>query len=135
MATFTTDQIEAKALEVFEMRQANYRRHIGVSFVPGKFAGEERAFCLASAVERLEREDEARQQAQAVIDSMSRMSDAGIRRELASIEDRRYQPHYFLITNTKDVNRDFAAMAKYHAELARREALAAANTIKTHEVA
>lgn len=120
MQTFTAEQIEARALELFNERKANRARRDRWSADAMRFEGKEREFCMASAKTRLEQEAYDAAQAEAEIARWSRVSTPALKAMIDDLERRRSHPDYTLAVRTVEQDADRSDYYRMRAEYTRR---------------
>lgn len=115
--TTTTEQIEARALELHNTRNANATRH---GWIPQKFEGRERAFCLSEAAHRLSEEARLAEEAAAEIAYWSRASTPALKAMISALEAQRKNLNYVAVTPFVTMDRDADELRRMRFEYTRR---------------
>lgn len=116
----TQAQIETRALELFHTREENRSKRELRSFVPGKFEGIERQFCINAARQNIEAGLINEAKAQAVIASMADLTDDDLRDCIRRIENQQSASGYHIATRLADQDADSEELYLYRSELLRR---------------
>lgn len=117
MQTFTTEQIEARALELHKTRNANARRN---GWMMQVYSGDERAFCLEAAAHGLSMEAHDAAKAEAEIARWSRVSTSALKAMIEQLEAERSNVFYRMATHTAIQERDLDELTRMRTEYTRR---------------
>lgn len=125
--------IEQRALQLFQTREANRAARERRLFIPGSFTGAEREYCLASAESHIAEEAHEARRQQSIIDGMARMSDDDLQYWIDRLTAEAREPNYLIATDSYSVKRDRDQLGRYRDELQRRNSQPVPHT--QHEAA